>query len=78
MALAIAKMNMFQHDYTDSFFSPGDRFRKPHFAVEGTGLKRFNYVVANPIWKQYHYYGEFYKTDFGGLPGERPLKTKGT
>jgi type I restriction enzyme M protein len=66
VTLAIAKMNMFLHDYTDSFFSPGDTFRKPHFAVEGTGLKRFNYVVANPMWNQDNYNEEFYENDSWG------------
>jgi type I restriction enzyme M protein len=63
VTLAIAKMNMFLHDYTDSFFAAGDTFRNPGFAVEGTGLKRFNYVVANPMWNQDNYDEEFYEND---------------
>jgi type I restriction enzyme M protein len=66
VTLAIAKMNMFLHDYTDSFFAPGDTFRNPGFAVEGTGLKRFHYVVANPMWNQDNYDGEFYENDAWG------------
>ena len=63
VTLAIAKMNMFLHDYSDSFFAAGDTFRNPGFAVEGTGLKRFNYVVANPMWNQDNYDEEFYDND---------------
>jgi len=46
---AMAKMNMFLHDYTNSSFAIGDTFRKPGFGPEGTLLK-FDYVVANPMW----------------------------
>jgi len=63
VTLAIAKMNMFLHDYTDSFFAVGDTFRKPGFAMEGTGLKRFDRVVANPMWNQDNYDEEFYEND---------------
>jgi len=63
VTLAIAKMNMFLHDYTDSFFAPGDTFKNPGFAIEGTGLKRFHYVVANPMWNQDNYNEEFYEND---------------
>lgn len=65
---AIAKMNMFLHDYMDSYFAIGDTFRNPGFAAEGAGLKRFDYVVANPMWNQgkdsLPYLGEdFYAND---------------
>jgi len=60
---AMAKMNMFLHDYTDSFFAIGDTFRNPGFAAEGAGLKRFNYVVANPMWNQDNYDEAFYDND---------------
>ena len=63
VTLAIAKMNMFLHDYTDSFFAPADTFKNPGFAIEGTGLKRFNYVVANPMWNQDRYDEAFYEND---------------
>jgi type I restriction enzyme M protein len=63
VTLAIAKMNMFLHHYTDSFFAPGDTFKNPGFAIEGTGLKRFTYVVANPMWNQDNYNEEFYEND---------------
>lgn len=63
VTFAMAKMNMFLHDYTDSFFAIGDTFRRPGFAAEGAGLKRFDYVVANPMWNQDNYDESFYETD---------------
>lgn len=60
---AMAKMNMFLHDYTDSFFAIGDTFRAPGFAAKGAGLKRFDYVVANPMWNQDNYDEPFYEND---------------
>jgi type I restriction enzyme M protein len=60
---AIAKTNMFLHDYTDSVFAVGDTLRKPRFAAEGAGLKRFDYVVANPMWNQTGYDEAFYEND---------------
>jgi type I restriction enzyme M protein len=59
----MAKMNMFLHDYTDSLFAIGDTFTKPGFAAEGAGLKRFDYVVANPMWNQDNYGESFYEND---------------
>ena len=66
VTFAIAKMNMFLHDYTDASFAIGDTFRNPGFAVEGKGLKRFDYVVANPMWNQDNYDEAFYDGDTWG------------
>jgi type I restriction enzyme M protein len=63
VTFAMAKMNMFLHDYTDSLFAIGDTFTKPGFAAEGAGLKRFDYVVANPMWNQKNYNDSFYEND---------------
>lgn len=63
VTFAMAKMNMFLHDYGDSFFAIGDTFRNPGFAAEGAGLKRFDYVVANPMWNQDNYDEAFYEND---------------
>jgi len=63
VTFAMAKMNMFLHDYTDSLFAIGDTFTKPGFAAEGAGLKRFDYVVANPMWNQDNYDETFYEND---------------
>lgn len=60
---AMAKMNMFLHDYADSHFAIGDTFRNPGFAASGAGLKRFDYAVANPMWNQDGFDEEFYDTD---------------
>lgn len=59
---AMAKMNMFLHDYTDSNFAIGDTFRKPGFGAEGS-LMQFDYVVANPMWNQDNYDESFYEND---------------
>jgi type I restriction enzyme M protein len=63
VTFAMAKINMFLHDYTDSFFAIGDTFTKPGFAAEGAGLRRFDYVVANPMWNQDNYGETFYEND---------------
>jgi type I restriction enzyme M protein len=60
---AMAKMNMFLHDFTDARFALGDTFRRPGFSAEGAGLRKFDYVVANPMWNQKNYDGEFYEND---------------
>jgi type I restriction enzyme M protein len=59
---AMAKMNMFLHDFSDSSFSIGDTFRNPGF-TDGNELKRFEYVVANPMWNQDGYDDAFYDND---------------
>src|ERR1700735_2213910 len=60
---AMAKMNMFLHDYTDSSFQIGDTFTKPGFAAERAGLRKFDYVVANPMWNQDNYGEALYEND---------------
>lgn len=60
---AMAKMNMFLHDFTDSSFAIGDTLRTPGFAAAGAGLKQFDYVVANPMWNQDQYDEAFYESD---------------
>ena len=66
VTFAIAKMNMFLHDYTGSRFAIGDTFNKPGFSAEGAGLKTFDYVVANPMWNQNGYAESFYSNDNWG------------
>ncbi|HSK73942.1 MAG TPA: N-6 DNA methylase [Pyrinomonadaceae bacterium] len=64
VTFAMAKMNMFLHDYTDSYFGIGDTFRNPQFSAEGAkALKKFDYVVANPMWNQKNYTDAFYEND---------------
>lgn len=38
---AMAKMNVFLHDYTNASIAIGDTFRNPKFAAKGAGLNRF-------------------------------------
>ncbi len=63
VTFAMAKMNMFLYDYTDSVFAIGDTLRRPGFAAEKVGLKRFDYLVANPMWNQDTYNDAFYAAD---------------
>lgn len=60
---AMAKMNVFLHDYTNASIAIGDTFRSPKFAAKGAGLQRFDYVVANPMWNQDNYDEKFYDAD---------------
>jgi type I restriction enzyme M protein len=63
---AMAKMNMFLHDYTDARIYLGDTLRNPQTAPKGAGLQRFDYVVANPMWNQDNYDENFYEADQWG------------
>jgi len=47
---ARAKMNMFLHGIT-AFIEQGDTFQSPKF-LEGGRLRRFDVVLANPMWNQ--------------------------
>ncbi len=69
VTFAMAKMNAFLHDFADSRFQIGDTFRSPGFAAAGAGLKRFDYVVANPMWNQDNYDDAFYEHDRWGRFG---------
>ena len=64
ITFAMAKMNMFLHDFGHAYFAIGDTFRKPGFGAEGAGrLQQFDYVVANPMWNQKNYGKTFYEND---------------
>ncbi len=60
---AMAKMNMFLHDYIGATIAVGDTMRTPVFASKGTGLHTFDYVVANPMWNQDGFDDTFYDKD---------------
>jgi len=60
---AIAKMNMFLHDFGNAAIAIGDTMRRPAFVAEGAGLMRFRYVTANPMWNQKNYTAELYEND---------------
>jgi len=72
---AMAKMNMFLHDYIGATIAVGDTMRNPIFASKGAGLDTFDYVVANPMWNQKNYDETFYDGDtwkrfgYGTPPG---------
>jgi len=63
---AMAKMNLFLHDFGNAYIAIGDTMRRPAFASEGAGLQRFRYVIANPMWNQKNYTAELYENDAYG------------
>ncbi|MYA70237.1 SAM-dependent DNA methyltransferase [Candidatus Poribacteria bacterium] len=60
---AMAKMNTFLHDFIGADIQIGDTFRNPRFTENSSSLKRFDYVVANPMWNQKEYDEAFYESD---------------
>ena len=60
---AMAKMNAFLHDFIGADLQIGDTFRNPHFVDGNSGLQRFDYVLANPMWNQKEYNDAFYAND---------------
>ena len=58
---AMSKMNMIVHDM-EGEIAIGDTLRNPKF-VDSGGLRKFDKVVANPMWMQSGYDGGFYEND---------------
>ena len=58
---AMARMNMFIHDM-EGHIAIGDTMISPKF-LDGSALKRFDLVVANPMWNQDGYDTGFYEGD---------------
>ena len=58
---AMAKMNMFIHDM-EGDIAIGDTLVSPKF-LSGSALKKFDLVVANPMWNQDGYDTQFYEGD---------------
>lgn len=58
---AIAKMNMIIHDM-EGEIAIGDTLRNPKF-LDGSKLKAFDLVAANPMWNQDGYNDAFYEAD---------------
>lgn len=58
---AMAKMNTIIHDMHGEL-AIGDTLRNPKF-LDNSHLKRFDIVVANPMWNQDGYNHEFYDSD---------------
>ena len=68
---AMSKMNMIVHDM-EGEIAIGDTLRNPKF-VDSGGLRRFDKVVANPMWMQSGYDGGFYENDpFGRFSAGYP------
>ena len=60
---AMAKMNAFLHDFIGAELRIGDTFRNPRYVANNSALRRFDYVVANPMWNQKEYDDAFYAND---------------
>ena len=60
---AMAKMNAFLHDFIGAELRIGDTFRNPRYVAHNSALRRFDYVVANPMWNQKEYDDSFYAND---------------
>ena len=60
---AMAKMNAFLHDFIGAELHIGDTFRNPRLVADDSTLKRFDYVLANPMWNQKEYDEAFYAND---------------
>jgi len=58
---AMAKMNTIIHDMEGSI-AIGDTLRNPKF-LDGSSLKTFDIVTANPMWNQDGYDSDFYEND---------------
>ena len=49
---AIGEMNMLLHGYADAQIERGDTMLSPAFKTESDALRRFDRVIANPMWNQ--------------------------
>jgi len=81
LTYALAKINMFIHDIPISEIRLGDTLLNPAF-IEDNRLKKFDKVVANPMWNQDGYDDNFYDSDqFGrfifGYPPKKVGKSGG-
>jgi len=72
--LSLSKMNLYIHDIRNAQLALGDTLLYPKFK-EGEGLKKFDFVIANPPWNQDGYNeevlkkGEFWKGRYkNGFP----------
>ncbi|RIK78856.1 MAG: DNA methyltransferase [Planctomycetota bacterium] len=61
VTFAMAKMNMAIHDMNGDVLI-GDTLRNPKF-LDGSAIRRFDLVVANPMWNQKGYDPKFYDED---------------
>lgn len=60
-SFAIARMNMVLHDM-DGEVVRGNTMTNPKF-LEGSSLKKFDVIVANPMWNQDNIASEIYESD---------------
>jgi len=64
---AMAKMNMIIHDM-EGEIAIGDTMRNPKL-LDGSSLRQFDLVTANPMWNQDQYATDFYENDTYGRFG---------
>jgi type I restriction enzyme M protein len=62
LTYALAKINMFLHNVEESDIRLGDTLLNPAF-IENYKLKKFDKVVANPMWNQKGYDDNLYDSD---------------
>jgi type I restriction enzyme M protein len=62
LTYALAKINMFIHNIEQADIRLGDTLLNPAF-LENNRLKKFDVVVANPMWNQKGYDDNFYDSD---------------
>ena len=62
LTYALAKINMFLHNIEETDIRLGDTLLNPAF-IENNQLKKFDKVVANPMWNQKGYDDNFYDSD---------------
>jgi len=75
--LALSRMNLLIHDIKNAVLEQGDTLLFPKFK-DGKGVKKFDYVIANPPWNQDGYgenslkKGEFWQERFSfGFPTQQ-------
>ncbi|MDD5731504.1 MAG: class I SAM-dependent DNA methyltransferase [Patescibacteria group bacterium] len=70
---AMAKMNMIIHDM-EGDIELGDTFNNPKFKdASGHGIKKFDRIVANPMWNQPGFNEEIYNNDtYNRFPAGNP------
>lgn len=59
---AMAKMNVFIHDMENTEIALGDSMKNPAFKESDGSLKKFDVIIANPMWNQ-DFPEEVYKND---------------
>lgn len=73
---ALARMNMFLHDNPEAVLSKGDTITSPQFVDDGSGLRAFDFAVANPPFS-YKSWSNGLEQDYGRFEYGRPPAKNG-